>query len=411
MTFNNSARDAIRREEAENKVPKYASEEKLTSALRQISTLRRRCERGPSVKVMMMIAFSISNSSLVPNPCLGHNASVVFDIGDCTHKRRYEVSYHSMVKILQQNTCIDNSTFLTSCMRARIEQDNSNHPAYSTWTVDSGFILQLNESRTFLGKYLNDPSVPWWNKRRETMAIAGIIPIAIWLTWIKQRSDVGCILCKRAREQHDASTENLLEKTYGHINSAFCDGTATIVTAAHHIIWRHLYASLAECKLHKHQRVSSSLSHLIKRVVVMYKSVLLGANSGVYLLKIFDGILNIHVCLKIYFLSIYKSKYLSIYLQTYFQNLLKSSKLPYFCQTWIYSEKKSDLPRWYIIVILLAKKDKVGMYTGQDGYDCVPCWCTQTLSGWRYHIFMSNIFHVNRTVNQTKIRLLDCLKS
>ena len=34
------------------------------------------------------------------------------------------------------------------------------------------------------------------------------------------------------------------EETYGHINSAFCDGMATTVTAAHHLIWRHLYASM-----------------------------------------------------------------------------------------------------------------------------------------------------------------------
>jgi len=76
------------------------------------------------------------------------------------------------------------------------------------------------------------------------MAISGIIPVAKWLAKIKQRSDVGCRLCKRAREQRGASTEILPEETYGHINSAFCDGMATNVTAAHHFIWRHLYASM-----------------------------------------------------------------------------------------------------------------------------------------------------------------------
>ena len=34
------------------------------------------------------------------------------------------------------------------------------------------------------------------------------------------------------------------EETYGHINSAFCDGMATTVTAAHHFIWRHLYVRI-----------------------------------------------------------------------------------------------------------------------------------------------------------------------
>ena len=35
-----------------------------------------------------------------------------------------------------------------------------------------------------------------------------------------------------------------LHTTVWQINSAFCDGMATTVTAAHHFIWRHLYASM-----------------------------------------------------------------------------------------------------------------------------------------------------------------------
>jgi len=76
------------------------------------------------------------------------------------------------------------------------------------------------------------------------MAIAGTIPVAKWLANPKQRSDVGCRLCRRAREQRGESTENLLEETYEHINSAFSDEMATTVTAAHHFIRRHLYASM-----------------------------------------------------------------------------------------------------------------------------------------------------------------------
>jgi len=55
------------------------------------------------------------------------------------------------------------------------------------------------------------------------MKIAGIILVAKWLAKIKQRSDVGCRLCKRAREERVASTKDLPEEMYGHINSAFCD--------------------------------------------------------------------------------------------------------------------------------------------------------------------------------------------
>jgi len=147
-----------------------------------------------------------------------------------------------MVKVLQLNTWIDDRKFLKSCVRDRAEQDNINHPAYGTWMAD--FMLQQNESRAFLGKYLNDPCVPWRHKRQEMMSIAGTIPVAKWLAKIKRQSDVGCRLCKRAREQSSASTENLLEETYGHIICAFCDGMATTVTAAYHFIWRHLCASM-----------------------------------------------------------------------------------------------------------------------------------------------------------------------
>ena len=149
-----------------------------------------------------------------------------------------------MVKVLQQNTWIDDRKFLKSCVRARADQDNINQPAYGTWTTD--FMLRQTESREFLGKYLNDPRVAWRHNKREMMAIAGIIPVAWdkWLAKIKQKSDIICRLCKRAREQRGASTENLPEETHGRINSAFCDGMARTVTAAHHFIWRHLYASM-----------------------------------------------------------------------------------------------------------------------------------------------------------------------
>jgi len=101
-----------------------------------------------------------------------------------------------MVKVLQKNTWIDDRKFLKSCVRARVEQGHINHPAYGTWTAD--FMLRPSESREFLVKYLNDPRVPWIHKRREMMAIAGIIPVAKWLAKIKQRSDVSCRLCKKA---------------------------------------------------------------------------------------------------------------------------------------------------------------------------------------------------------------------
>jgi len=131
-------------------VPKH--EERLTGAWRQMSTLRRRFEKW----------------------CKGD------DIEDCTHKQRYEALYQSMVKVLQQNTWIDDRKFLKSCVQARAEQGNINHPAHGD------LILRQNENRAFLGKYLKDPRIPWRHKSQERMAIAGIIPVAKWLAKIKQ---------------------------------------------------------------------------------------------------------------------------------------------------------------------------------------------------------------------------------
>ena len=69
-------------------------EEKLTGAWRQMSTLRRRYEKW----------------------CKGD------DLEDYTHKQRYEALYQSMVKVLQQNTWIDDRKFLKSCVQAGVEQ-------------------------------------------------------------------------------------------------------------------------------------------------------------------------------------------------------------------------------------------------------------------------------------------------
>ena len=149
-------------------------------------------------------------------------------------------------------------------MRARAEQINNNHLACGTWTADS--MLRQNESRAFSGKYLNDPRVPWRHKRQEMMAIAGTIPVAKWLAEIKRRSDVGCRLCKRAREQRGASTENCRRRRVG---------TSTVLSVMdwRQPSWLPTTSSgdicMPACKLLKQLRVSSGLSHLMKRVVIM----------------------------------------------------------------------------------------------------------------------------------------------
>jgi len=40
------------------------------------------------------------------------------------------------------------------------------------------------------------------------------------------------------------NTDSLAVATHGYINSASCEWIATLVTVAHHSIWRHLYDSM-----------------------------------------------------------------------------------------------------------------------------------------------------------------------
>jgi len=135
-TLNNSMMDAIRRGAAENEVQKHA--ERLTGAWRKLGTLKRQYERW----------------------CKGDN------IEDCTHKQRYEASGQSMVKVLlPDNTWIEDQKLLKSCVRARAVQDKINHSAYGTWTAD--FMIRQNESKAFLGKYLNNLRVPWRHKDKK----------------------------------------------------------------------------------------------------------------------------------------------------------------------------------------------------------------------------------------------------
>ena len=91
------------------------------------------------------------------------------------------------------------------------------------------------------------------------MAIAGIFPVAKWLAKIKQRSDVSCRLCKKAREQRGASTEKLPEEAYCQKRR----GTSSVLSAME---WQQpsrlpTTSSGNICmpayKLHKHQRVST----------------------------------------------------------------------------------------------------------------------------------------------------------
>jgi len=68
------------------------------------------------------------------------------------------------------------------------------------------------------------------------MAVAENTPTASFETKIDKMQSAGCRLCKIVRQARGESTDGLADETHGHINSAGCEGMATTVTAAHHII-------------------------------------------------------------------------------------------------------------------------------------------------------------------------------
>jgi len=92
------------------------------------------------------------------------------------------------------------------------------------------------------------------------MAVAGTVPTAWQLTNRGKMQSARCRLCRLAREARGESTDGLAVETYGHIDSAGCEGMTTTVMAAHHSIGGHLYD-----RMHMLQK-SSSLSRLTKKV-------------------------------------------------------------------------------------------------------------------------------------------------
>ena len=140
-TFKNSVRDAIRRGAGEHEVQKH--KEKLTGVWRQMSKLRRRYEKW----------------------CKGG------DIEDFTHKQRYEESYKSMVKVLQQNTWIDDRKFLKSCVRAEAEQGNTNQTPHHTLQRRQDRVRHHTSSstlRSVLGREYRRPALPLPSKPRSS---------------------------------------------------------------------------------------------------------------------------------------------------------------------------------------------------------------------------------------------------
>ena len=131
--------------------------------------------------------------------------------------------------------------FKNTCIKKKKKKGGILQPFYSTWVVD--FILRRDAGNFMLWKYLRNKQISWRQRRRVGMAVTGITPTASQLTKIGKMQSAGCRLCRISQKARSESTDGLTVKTYGHINSAGCEGMATTVTTAPHSFWRHLYDS------------------------------------------------------------------------------------------------------------------------------------------------------------------------
>ena len=91
------------------------------------------------------------------------------------------------------------------------------------------------------------------------MALAGITPTASFLTTLGKMQLAGYRLCRIVREARGEGTDGLAADRHGHINRASCEGMATTVAAAHHLIWRHLHDSM-----HAAQKPKSKLKFVTR---------------------------------------------------------------------------------------------------------------------------------------------------
>ena len=98
-------------------------------------------------------------------------------------RRLVDVSYDpSTVTALQHGTWMDEEDFKKTCIREEKKTGDIHQPFYGTWVAD--FMLRQDAGTFMLGKYLIVKKIPWQQRRRLGMAVAGNTPTASFLTKI-----------------------------------------------------------------------------------------------------------------------------------------------------------------------------------------------------------------------------------
>jgi hypothetical protein len=157
-----------------------------------------------------------------------------------------------------QSDLMDSTRWGWRCMLQLQEADKWKKLAATTWTAE--FLLREDESREFLGSWINSSAVHEAKKRRAKQVITCSFPCGKWLHMIGARASPGCEICKRARNMDLKTTDVLPTETVAHIQSASCKAQKKSVIGAHNRCWKYLIGAISP--MVKQQETLNSLEEI-----------------------------------------------------------------------------------------------------------------------------------------------------
>jgi len=76
-----------------------------------------------------------------------------------------------MVTAIQDGTWMDKEGFKNAFIKEEKKRGDIHQPLYGTWAAD--FMLRQDAGKFMLGKFPSDKKIPWQQRRRLWMAVAG----------------------------------------------------------------------------------------------------------------------------------------------------------------------------------------------------------------------------------------------
>ena len=143
-----------------------------------------------------------------------------------------------------QGIIMDADKWNWKCMQQLQEDEDRRGPAATTWAAE--FLLRSEESRDFLGSWMNSKATHEGAKRRATQVITCSFPCRKWLHMIYPQISPQCELCRRDRAARGAPEDRLPMESVAHIQSAGCRAQKESVISAHNRCWQYLLKAIQE---------------------------------------------------------------------------------------------------------------------------------------------------------------------